>query len=842
MKSPRPLCCLALSAIGLLPFGLRAASANEPQLKLNDLEYLEMPGLNVMLAHDFYPEGHQGGVGIIQNDQRIATNGDLRLEPTPGQWEAIPKVGKRQIDRATGEISVHMEYPDEERNRKGFNPTIYPNLNFGYTIRVRPEGQSFRIIVDLDGPLPGDWSDKVGFNLELFPGVLFGKDYYIDDHFGIFPRQSNGPGEVDQHFHDPEDPFATGYQDKPLGLGKRLTIVPESDSQRMTIEAVRGGQLQLLDGRAEHTNGWFVVRATTEKGATKNALEWLVTPHALANFLHTPVVQVSQVGYHPNQDKIAVVELDARDRTRHPIEVDRINETGGVEKVLSAEGQNWGHFLRYDYLQLDFSSIRKPGMYVVKYGDQQSAAFQINEAVYDRDVWQPTLEYFLPVQMCHMRINDRYRVWHDVCHLDDARMAPINYNHFDGYIQGPSTLTKYQPGEHVPGLDHGGWHDAGDYDLRIESQSETIYGLALAYENFHVNYDNTTIDQANHRVEIHSPDGKPDVLQQIEHGALTIVGGYKSLGRLYRGIQTATLRQYVLLGDAADMTDNKVYDQSKYKNTQPPAVGLPGSPDDNWVFTEDNPRRELMVASHLAASYRALKDLNPELANDCLHIAEELWDKTKEKNPGERISAAVELLITTNDQKYADFLKQHVDIIGEHFRYLGWVAARTLKLIDDQHYHQVFETAAKAYRAKIDELGKKTPYGVPYEPAIWGAGWTIQRFGVEQYFLHDALPDIFPDTYMLHALDFILGFHPGSNTSTFVSGVGAKSLIPGYGNNRADWSYIPGGIGSGTALIRPDFPELMDWPFFWQQREYVLGEGTSDYIFLVLAAQHELKK
>jgi len=88
----------------------------------------------------------------------------------------------------------------------------------------------------------------------------------------------------------------------------------------------------------------------------------------------------------------------------------------------------------------------------------------------------------------------------------------------------------------------------------------------------------------------------------------------------------------------------------------------------------------------------------------------------------------------------------------------------------------------------------------------------------------------------------MLGFHPGSNTSTFVSGVGAKSLIPAYGANRADWSYIPGGIGSGTALIRPDFPELMDWPFFWQQREYVLGEGTSDYIFLVLAAQHELKK
>jgi len=50
-------------------------------MRLNSLEYLEYQGVNVMLAHDFYPEGHQGGVGIIQNGQRVATNGDIRLEP-----------------------------------------------------------------------------------------------------------------------------------------------------------------------------------------------------------------------------------------------------------------------------------------------------------------------------------------------------------------------------------------------------------------------------------------------------------------------------------------------------------------------------------------------------------------------------------------------------------------------------------------------------------------------------------------------------------------------------------------------------------------------------------------
>ena len=69
-------------------------------LRINEQEYLEMAGVNVMLAHDFYPESHQGGVGIIQNGLRVATNGDLRLEPAPGQWQPVPKVGSRMVDRS----------------------------------------------------------------------------------------------------------------------------------------------------------------------------------------------------------------------------------------------------------------------------------------------------------------------------------------------------------------------------------------------------------------------------------------------------------------------------------------------------------------------------------------------------------------------------------------------------------------------------------------------------------------------------------------------------------------------------------------------------------------------
>ena len=258
------LLALALAAAG------RAAPAQAPDevLSINDQDYLEMTGLNVMLAHDFYPEGHQGGVAVIENGQRVATNGDLRLEPTPGQWQPTPLVGERKVDRAAQEISVRMSYPDPSRDRKGFNPITFPDLKMGYVVKVKPAGPSFRIIVDLDEPLPAAWVGKVGFNFELFPGILFGKSYEIGGQFGIFPRQANGPGQVTDG----------DYEVDPLGHGPRLTVAPESDMQRMSIEAVHGGEIQLLDGRAKHNNGWFVVRALVPAGATKGAIEWLVTP------------------------------------------------------------------------------------------------------------------------------------------------------------------------------------------------------------------------------------------------------------------------------------------------------------------------------------------------------------------------------------------------------------------------------------------------------------------------------------------------------------------------------------------------------------------------------------
>ncbi len=810
-----------------------ACAVHADSFELNEQEYFERDGIDVMLGQDYYPEGHQGGLSIIMHDERIASNGDVRLEPAPGQWSPIPKPGKRVVDRAKQEISVRLAYPDPERDRKGFNPIVYPDLELTYTVRAVPEGESIRLIVDMDRPVPEEWIGKVGFNLELFPELLFGRSFQLGATEAVFPRQPTGPGEIDDDGR---------YELMPLAHGKRLEIAPETELYHLTISAVRGGEIELHDGRGNHNNGWFVVRALVPAGATDGAIEWLITPHASEGWMRTPVVQVSQVGYHPEQPKLVVIELDPRDTRRHNVVVQRVGANGDLDTVIDREPEEWGRFLRYQYLRLDFSNVKTPGLYQVTYGDRKTHVFRIHPDVFKRNVWQPTLEYFLPAQMCHMRVNEKYRLWHGACHLDDARMSPVSHNHFDGYLQGPSTLTKYEPGEPIAGLNRGGWHDAGDWDLRVESQADTIHGLALAWELFHVDYDNTTIDQEHLVTEIRQPDGKPDVLQQIEHGVLSVVGGYRALGRLYRGIIEPTLRQYVFLGDGSNITDNVVFDPSKTPEATAPAVGLPGSPDDRWVFTEENPRRELQTAAALAAASRALKGYNDALSEECLKVASELWERTKPNDPALAIGAASELLITTKDAKYARFLRDHQKLIAERIERLGWLAGRTVPLVDDRAYTKTLRDAVRAYRQKVDALAKETPYGVPYKPDVWGAGWSIQQLGVDQWMLHLSFPDLFPRTYALQALSFILGVHPGSNTASFVSGVGANSLTTAYGFNRADWSYIPGGSASGTALIRPDFPELKHWPFFWQQTEYVLGRGTTDYLLLVLAADHVLNE
>ena len=803
--------------------------------------YFRRGGVDVMAFDDFYPEGHQSGVSVIMHGNRTAANGDLRFEPTPGQWQPVPKKVERTADPEDNSVTARMVYPDPDRHLVGFNPMIYPDFRFSYTVRTKGEGESVTVDVETDRPVPPEFLGKLSFNLELFPGTLFGKPWIMDGAGGVFPTQPVGPVEKREPLYplrirEPlrDDPLRTdpdrlsgqgqGYNPiaadeltaAPYTVGHRFTLRPDDPLSRITV-ASEEAELRLYDGRMNHNNGWFVLSSPLP---ASGKLRWVITPHAEPGWRYAPVLQVSQVGYHPDQRKVAVAELDSRDEEIGEALLCRIGE-GGEETAAVLKGVEWGRFLRYRYVHFDFSDVREEGLYRVRYGGSETPVFRIARDVWDRGVWQPVLEYFLPVQMCHMRVSEKYRVWHGLCHDDDARMAPLNYNHIDGYAQGPSTLTKYAPGDPVPGLNRGGWHDAGDYDLRVESQSGEAYILALTHEAFGVEWDATAVDEEKKTVEIHQPDGKNDILQQIAHGLLSVVGAYKSLGRLYRGIICSGLRQYVLLGDGSTMTD-----------------GVPGNEDDRWVFTEDNPGRELTTAAELAACVRAMRGFDDGLAEDTLRAAVELYERTDASRAGTaRLHAAAELLLTTGEDRYRAFLLDNAEAVRRSIGSLGWIMCRVLDAVGDAEFSAMVREALVPVAEDFKARSAETPYGIPYRPHIWGAGWDIQGQAFRYYFLHRAFPELFGPEPLCNALNFILGCHPGKNTASFASGVGAVSATTAYGANRADWSFIPGGVVSGTALIRPDLPELLEFPFLWQQTEYVMGGGSSHYMFLVLAVR-----
>lgn len=841
----------------ILSAAIATTALSAQEFKLNDGGYFNHAGVDVMAFNDFYPEGHQGGISILMNGHRVASNGDIRFEATPGQWQPVPKQLSREI---VGEkIVTSLCFPDSSRHLTGFNPMIYPDIQLKYTVSLEPSGKGFIVTVDLDEPLPEEYAGAAGFNLELFPGYLFGKPWIMDNERGIFPQQPNSPVITQKSYLElgvgdfkPEKaPLADykrimgkGYNPysadeiiaEPYAVGKVFTSCPDDPYSKFTIKTLTE-DLKLYDGRMNHNNGWFVLRSEIPAGASKGAVKWYIEPEIVENWIYKPIVQTSQVGYHPAQKKVAVIELDRRDTPLATATLVRY-DADGEKKVKDIKVENWdGNFLRYQYAKVDFSDVTEAGLYCLKYGESASPVFNIDEKVYDRGVWQPVIEYFLPVQMCHMRVSDKYRVWHDACHMDDAQMA-VAGNHLDGYDQPEDNMTSHEAHEIIEGLNFGGWHDAGDFDIRVESQAGECYILTLARDYFDAQLDATTIDQNNHNVEIHQPDGKNDIVQQIEHGALTIVNGYLGLGRLYRGIICNSLRQYVLLGDAAAMTD-----------------GIPGNEDDRWVFTEKNPSREMSTAASLAAAARSLRGYNDTLAMHCQNIAKEIFEANPDvvidpnaqpfmrrfaNNLG-KVQIATELYITTGETKYFDYITAHWDECVKNIGNCAWYLGRIEKQMEGQKKYKkqcaAFREALVRYKDVIAAQSAETPYGVPYRPSIWGAGWDIQTFGYKQYFLAKEFPDIIAPDEVFNALNFVLGCHPGINQQSFASGVGAASATVGYGLNRADWSYIPGGVVSGTALIRPDFPELLVFPYLWQQVEYCLGGASTHYMFLVMAAK-----
>ena len=819
----------------------RSGCCEESALKLNDMDYFEMRGFNVLVFENQYNgmffDEKTAGILLIHHGVRTATGGAVRLKPAPEQWDQIPAVVERNVDAENNSIDVLLRYDD---------------FDFHSRVHVRPRGDGVLFSVVLEKPLPPGLEGRAGFNLEFLPAAYFEKTYNMDGRSGVFPLYPSSsmlvrPAETQlRQFADHstfDDRGRSEYvEPKPIATGQTLILAPEDPERRIRIHSL-SGELRLLDGRDVAQNGWFVVRTLIPAQKTGAVVEWLLTPHTIPNWTRPPMIAHSQVGYHPDQVKTAVIELDVNCTPHETASLLQLNDRGEWIEKYSGAVEDWGDYLRYHYLQFDFSAVRGTGLYALQYGGCRTGPFQIGTHIYD-NIWHQTLDIWFPVQMDHMFVNEAYRVWHGAAHLDDALQAPVNHQHFDGYRMGDSTETRYEPGERIPGLNIGGWFDAGDYDIRTGSHCATVRHLVDCWEHFGIKRDETLIDQVERYVDMHHPDGIPDLLQQIEHGTLALIAQHRAFGRAIAGIIVPDLHRYHHLGDGSTMTDNLYYNPGLKKYESDGFSS--GTPDDRWAFTNRSARNNYSSMAALAAASRALSGYNDDLAHECLVAAERAWVDQHEQPVEEtrrrfwfggsaEMEAALQLFICTKERQYADRFEELLWPAME--RTANWNirhAVRAVPFMNADFKNRLLPFVRK-YTEGNAEMQHKNPFGVFIMTGGWAGNGGIISWAVTNYLLHKSYPDIIGPEYTYRGLEYILGCHPGSNVS-FVSGAGVSSKKVAYGGNRADFSFIAGGVVPGVLVLKPDFPENKeDWPFLWGENEYVI-DICAEYIFLSNAA------
>ena len=711
---------------------LLAMPAMSQDLQLNDLEYFERQGVNVLVFSNSFNGGFNdeknSGIEIIHHGVRTVQGGAVRLNNTPEQWDLVPKMTNRQVDREKGSIEVAMRYDD---------------YDFDSRVVVTAKGPAVEIAVYLDKPVPEKLAGEAGFNIEFLPSQYWLKTFLMDGRLNRFPRYATSQTITRPNSEKPRQfkGFKT-YDDRgtdrfvdplPLETGHQL-IVATDDPSRMIKITSNDAELKLFDGRMLAQNGWFVLRSVLPKGKTGKVITWTVEPHAIPNWIREPNIGFSQIGYIPEQPKVAVIELDKKDKPLATATLMRIKTDGTTEQAFKGAVKEWGPYFKYNYVKFDFSSVKKPGVYFIQYGDTKTNDFLIDAHVYDK-ITDATTDVWVPIHMNHMYVTEGYRTWHGEPFKEGYLQAPES-DHFDLHRQGPNTETKYKPLELIPGLNVGGFFDAGDFDIETGSNINVVQNFIRTWELFKPQRDETFVSQKQRYVELHRPDGVPDVLQFIEHGMLNLVAQAEQIGHMASTLSNSILDNYHHLGDAASITDGLHYDPS-LKPYEVSADGKrSGTPDDMWAFTNRNPSLDLQAAGVFTSAARVLKGYNDELAERAQKQADRLRSEAQQlqsqRRRGRRNAQAEadnDWLTGTGDGNYRNVarnLQPYLDSIP----------------MKDAAYKEKLRPAVQQYAEYIKSFDTQNPYGVPIGLGNWAGVNAVLNFGITVNYAHIYFPDI----------------------------------------------------------------------------------------------------
>src|SRR5579883_2102707 len=110
-------------------------------MTVTEKNYLDTQGFSVFLYdstyHPVFVDQKNTAMEMILHGQRIATNGDVRLVPTPEQWDLVATLKGRHAEKANNTLSAQL---------------AFPTFDLDYTLDVAAEPGGVKVSVNLDKP------------------------------------------------------------------------------------------------------------------------------------------------------------------------------------------------------------------------------------------------------------------------------------------------------------------------------------------------------------------------------------------------------------------------------------------------------------------------------------------------------------------------------------------------------------------------------------------------------------------------------------------------------------------------------------------------------------------
>jgi len=527
-------------------------------------------------------------------------------------------------------------------------------------------------------------------------------------------------------------------------------------------------------------------------------------------------IVINQVGYYPGRTKAAFL-INPNNSTTNQV---KLLDAKTRQTVFVAQlGQPLRDSASQDLIQtIDFTDFNQEGSYYLKLGNLESYSFQIGRNIYQDAFTKLLRSYYL--QRCGVAINDPVTgLNHPPCHLSDGIIA-----HTDNF---------HQAGESFSAT--GGWHDAGDFGKYVGPTAVTVGRLLSLYEQ----YPNLFSDRQLTIPE--SGNNRPDLLDEVKVGLDWMLKMQRKDGALYRKLSGKNWPGEIMPNE--DTQPRFVYgistpETGKFAGAMAMAARVYAPIDSglaqNYLQAARKAWGFLQTQPAMRVDWFAGDD-----SGSGKYLASE-WDpeESLKTDQDDRLWAAAELLITTGEESFEQYLSQNLPTFD--YTLFEWKDPSPLAMSNylmrtggkgsedvKQQIKQKLIGRADALLQKVNRSG----YRLAIDKFVWASNKMAAEEGITLFYAYKLTGN---KDYLKAAsdqVDYLLGRNHFN--LSFVSGVGTNAVQHVHHRiARAKRVVIPGLlVGGPNTEAQDDIAPKSLGPLSYvdDERSYATNEYAIDY-------------